>query len=132
MFELLPLFAAPVLLLCWLVAVPGFMFVGVRKILRAGRGESESGTVQRSLGWLDFGFALLLGAAPFVAMKLAEISTGWVDPDGDGMLGGFVAGRYDWGDYVLPSAVLWGVGIVAVLAAVRLLLARWWNLPQSK
>ncbi len=120
-------FAAFPLLVCWLVAVPSFMFIGIRKLVGLGAQQARSALNVRRLGFLDLGFALVLGTAPLVAAKLAEASTGWVDPDGDGMLGDFVAGRYDWGDYVLPSAVIWGIGFVVALVIARLLLYRRWE-----
>ncbi len=42
--------------------------------------------------------AALIGILPWIAVPIAESSTGWVDTDHDGMLDGFVNGSYDWVD----------------------------------
>lgn len=127
MLHVLSPFAAFVLLLCWLAAVPIFLFMGLRGLFTSRSKDSDSDSRLLHLGFLDLAFALALGMAPFVAAKLAEITTGWTDPDGDGMLANFVMGRYDWADYVLPSAVLWAVGIVVTLVVLRSLLRRRWT-----
>jgi hypothetical protein len=119
-------FAAILFLLCWLVAVPSFAFIGFRKLFESGSKKPEMDKAMRNLGFLDLGFALLLGTIPFLAPRIAEVSTGWYDPDGDGMLSDLVMGQYDWGDIVLPSAVLWGLGFAVFLIAVRSLLRRKW------
>ncbi len=42
--------------------------------------------------------AAALAVIPFVSAGLAESATGWVDPDGDGMLGDMANGGYDYLD----------------------------------
>lgn len=123
---MLAAFGVVALLLCWLVAVPILLFVGVRDRLKSRAQDAASGSSKRFLGFLNVGIAVALGMVPFAAAKLGEVSTGWTDPDGDGMPTGFVMGSYDWGDYVLPSAVLWAIGLIVILVAVWWLLRRRW------
>ena len=133
LFYMLAAFGVFVVLLCWLAAVPTFLLIGIRDLLRSRSRDAATDSPMRYLSLLDLGFALALAAAPFLAAKLAEMSTGWTDPDGDGMLGGFVAGRYDWFDYVFPSAVLWATGLAVTLIVLRSRLKRRWKpgKPQS-
>jgi hypothetical protein len=126
-------FGVVVLLLGWLAAVPTLLFIGARNLLRSMSKDAEVDSPMRHAGLLDLWFALALGGVPFVAARLAEMNTGWTDPDGDGMLGGFVNGAYDWFDFVLPSAVLWGIGLAVTLAVLRSALKRRWQpgIPES-
>lgn len=120
-------FGVVVLVLCWLAAVPTFLFIGIRNLLGSMSKDAGVDSPMRHLGLLDMGFALALAVVPFVASRLAEMSTGWNDPDGDGMLGDFVAGRYDWFDFVFPSAVLWAIGLAVTLTVLRSALKRRWQ-----
>lgn len=71
--------------------------------------------------------AAVIAGIPWIAVPIAESSTGWVDTDHDGMLDGFVNGSYDWVDingaaWATAAAVMVGivvVSLVAVLAAIR-------------
>ena len=40
------------------------------------------------------------------------------------MLDGFVNGLYDFFDFVVPSAVMWGLGLIVALVATREVLRR--------
>lgn len=125
-------FGVFVLLLCWLAAVPTFLFIGIRDLLRSMPKDGEVDSPMRYLGLLNLGFALALAVVPFAASRLGEMSTEWTDPDGDGMLGEFVAGRYDWFDFVFPSAVLWGIGLAVTLTVLRSALKRRWQLGNAQ
>jgi hypothetical protein len=126
-------FGVVVLLLGWVTAVPTLLFIGARDLLRSMSKDAEVDSPMRHAGLLDLGFALALAGVPFVAARVAEMSTGWNDPDGDGMLGGFVNGAYDWFDFVFPSAVLWGIGLAVTLTVLRSALKRRWQrgIPKS-
>jgi len=115
--------AAIALLIAWLVVVPTFIVLGVRQVRQSGDLSDEQ-TDPRKAGVIDLAFATAIGVAPFIAWRLAVTSTGWIDSDGDGMLDGFVAGQYDLFDFVVPSAVMWGLGLVVVLMAVRKVVRR--------
>jgi hypothetical protein len=112
------------LLVAWLVVVPTFAVMGVRQIVAQSRDLSNEQTGHRKSGLIDLGFAAAVGLAPLITWRLAVASTGWVDADGDGMLDGFVNGQYDLFDFVVPSAVMWGLGLIAVLVAIREFLRR--------
>jgi len=112
------------LLVAWLLVVPTFAVLGVRQFVGWSRVLSDGQTDHRKIGLIDLGFAVGGGLAPFVAMRLAVASTGWVDADGDGMLDGFVNGLYDFFDFVVPSAVMWGLGLIVALVATREVLRR--------
>ncbi len=67
--------------------------------------------------------AALIAAIPWIAAPLAESTTGWVDTDQDGMLGGFVNGSYDWvdingGAWATAPAVLVVIIVVSLLAVL--------------
>jgi hypothetical protein len=112
------------LLVAWLLVVPTFAVLGVRQIVGWSRVLSDGQTDHRKIGLIDLGFAVAGGLAPFVALRLAVASTGWVDADGDGMLDGFVNGQYDFFDFVVPSAVMWGLGLIVALVVTREVLRR--------
>lgn len=112
------------LLVAWLVVVPSLIVLGVRQVVGQSGASIEEQAGARKAGVIDLAFAAAIGVAPFIAWRLAVTSTGWVDSDGDGMLDGFVAGQYDLFDFVVPSAVLWGLGLIVVLVAARKLLRR--------
>ncbi|HVR79016.1 MAG TPA: hypothetical protein VMS99_11580 [Acidimicrobiia bacterium] len=112
------------LLVAWLVVVPTFAVLGVRQIVGWSRDLSDVQRDHRKIGLIDLGFAAAVGVAPFVALRLAAASTGWVDADRDGMLDGFVNGQYDLFDFVVPSAVMYGLGLIVVLVATREALRR--------
>ena len=86
---------------------------------------------ERDASYLDAGLLLagaaLLAAVPWVAARLAERATGWVDTDRDGMLDPMVNGAYDWSDInaghwfmyaALLAAVIVG-GVVAIVMVHR-------------
>lgn len=91
----------------WIGAMIGLVAGGVEK-----RRLADSSARGRYSDFY-FGFAIVVFSFPLVAYRLAMISTGWTDNDGDGMLDGFVAGQYDFFDIVLPSIILWAVGLGA-------------------
>ena len=67
---------------------------------------------------VNLAFTALSATVPYVAWRIAVLSTGWVDLDNNGMLDGMVMGQYDPFDMVLPSAVRWAVGLtILVLVA---------------
>lgn len=102
----------------WIGAMIGLVAGGVEK-----RRLADSSASRRYTD-LYFGFAIVVLPFPLVAYRLAIISTGWTDTDGDGMLDGFVAGQYDFFDVVLPSISLWAIGLGASGLAAFLLLKR--------
>ncbi len=112
------------LLIAWLVVVPSLIVLGVRQVVGQSGASSDEQADARKAGVIDLAFAAAIGVAPLIAWRLAVSSTGWVDSDGDGMLDGFVAGQYDLFDFLVPSAVMWGLGLIVVLVAVRELLRR--------
>jgi hypothetical protein len=116
--------AAIGLLVAWLVVVPTFVVLGVRRIVGQSGDLSDEQPDRRKGGVIDLGFAAAIGIAPFIAWRLAVASTGWSDADGDGMLDGFVNGQYDLFDFVVPSAVMWGLGLIVVLVAAHEFLRR--------
>ncbi len=99
-------------------AIPICLIGAVVAAHMAWRGEaSQLGrgrTLAVSVALLLCAFAFVV--APIVAARIAENSTGWTDPDGDGMQGGMVNGGYDYLD--VNGDVLFGVWSAAVTAIV--------------
>lgn len=116
--------AAIGLLIAWLIVVPTFVVLGIRSIARESDGSGGSHPTRKAIGVIDLAFAAAVGLTPVVAWRVAVASTGWVDSDRDGMLDGFVAGQYDLFDFVVPSAVVWGLGLTVVVVAIREVLRR--------
>lgn len=78
-----------------------------------------------TLGAVSLAGAALLVGVPFAGVPIAEAQNDWFDPDGDGVLGEFVNGAYDWfdvngGDWVRATGLMNTAAVGLTLLLYRL------------
>jgi hypothetical protein len=113
------LMASLLVVLFGLVFLAGCVLGGVWDLTLCVRRSGASRQIA-ARGAVKLIAAALVGTIPWIAVPIAESSTGWVDTDNDGMLDGFVNGSYDWVDI---NGGAWATAAAVLIVLVALILA---------